>query len=160
MNLATKRWPAERFASIAERLVAELGAQVLLTGGPGDTPLAEKVEAAISCRVVNLVGRTGLGELGAILERCDLFLGNDTGAMHLAVAVGTPVVAIFGPTSPANYGPYGSGAGVALWRPVECSPCLRRGRANAQCPRPRCIEAITVEEVWQALKASLPSSSS
>jgi lipopolysaccharide heptosyltransferase II len=157
MSLTAKRWPADRFAAIAGRTAAA-GMRVALVGAAYDAPLAEEVERAVEARarpaVSNLAGKTTLGELGAVLERCAAFLGNDTGAMHLAVAVGTPPVALFGPTDPAMYGPYRLGEAVSAGLP--CSPCFVDGRAP-DCAGPRCMEAITVDEVWNALQQVLGS---
>jgi len=149
MILSAKRWPPQRFAALADRLVEERGAQVLLVGGPDDSPIAAVIKEAMRQKPWDLTGQLTLGQLGALLERCDLFIGHDTGAMHLAVAMGTPVVAIFGPSDPRMYGPYGENS-VALWHDVGCNPCLLRGRWDTACRRFRCIEAITMEEAWQA----------
>ena len=139
---------------LADRLIKERGAQVLLVGGPDDGPVAAAITDGMRQEPCDLTGQLTFGELGALLERCDLFIGNDTGAMHLAVAVGAPAVAIFGPSDPRTYGPYGENS-VALWHDVDCNPCLLRGRWDATCSRFRCIEAVTVEEVWQAVVAFL-----
>jgi len=153
MRLSAKRWPAERYAALIGRLIAERGARVAVVGGPEDVHLAEEI-----CRqagaAVNLAGRLSFDQLGALLERAQLFVGNDTGAMHLAVAVGAPTVAIFGPSDPRQYGPYGPGH-RALWNPTECAPCLARGRWEAGCRDFRCIESVTVEQVWIASAALL-----
>ena len=149
MILSAKRWPPQRFAALADRLIEERGAQVLLVGGPDDGPIAAAIKAGMRQKPRDLTGQLTFGQLGALLERCDLFVGHDTGAMHLAVAVGAPVVAIFGPSDPRMYGPYGEKS-VALWHDVGCNPCLLRGRWDTACRRFRCIEAVTVEEVWQA----------
>ena len=154
MTLSAKRWPPRRFAALADRLIEERGAQVFLVGGPDDGPIAASIKEAMRQKPWDLTGQLTLGQLGALLERCDLFIGHDTGAMHLAVAVGAPVVAIFGPSDPRMYGPYGENS-VVLWHDVGCNPCLLRGRWNAACSHFRCIEAVTVEEVWQAAVASL-----
>ena len=154
MVLSAKRWLPQRFAALADRLIKERGAQVLLVGGPDDGPVAAAITDGMRQEPCDLTGQLTFGELGALLERCDLFIGNDTGAMHLAVAVGAPVVAIFGPSDPRMYGPYGENS-VALWHDVGCNPCLLRGRWDATCSRFRCIEAVTVEEVWQAVVAFL-----
>lgn len=150
MILSAKRWLPQRFAALADRLIEERGAQVLLVGGPNDRPIGAAIKEAMRQKPWDLTGQLTLGQLGALLERCDLFVGHDTGAMHLAVAVGIPVVAIFGPSDPRTYGPY-SEKSVALWHDVGCNPCLLRGRWNTACRRFRCIEAVTVEEVWQAV---------
>ncbi len=154
MTLSAKRWPPQRFAALADRLIEERGAQVLLVGGPDDGPIAAAIKDGMRQEPCDLTGQLTFGQLGALLERCDLFVGHDTGAMHLAVAVGAPVVAIFGPSDPRMYGPYGEKS-VALWHDVGCNPCLLRGRWDTACRRFRCIEAVTVEEVWQAAAAFL-----
>lgn len=150
MDFPAKRWPTARFAAFADHLVERLQAFVLLVGGPSDLPFAEDVKKKMRREPLDLTGQTTLGELGAILERSQLFIGNDTGATHLAIAVGTPVVAIFGPSSPANYGPFGPAKGVALWGRADCSPCFLKGRFNESCPDHKCIQAVTIEEAWQA----------
>ena len=154
MTLSAKRWPPQRFAALADRLIEERGAQVVLVGGPEDGPVAAAIKDGMRQKPWDLTGRLTFGQLGALLERCDLFIGHDTGAMHLAVAVGAPVAAIFGPSDPRMYGPYGENS-VALWHDVGCNPCLLHGRWDAACRRFRCIEAITVEKVWQAAIAFL-----
>jgi len=153
MALSAKRWPPERFARLADALI-EGGARVVLVGGPGDKPIAEAIKAAMRRRPLDLTGKLSWGQLGALLEGVDLFVGHDTGATHLAVAVGAPVVAIFGPSDPRVYGPY-RGRSVVLWHQVGCNPCLVRGRWNASCRRFRCIEAVTVEEVLEAARSLL-----
>ncbi len=154
MILSAKRWPPQRFVALADRLVEEGGAQVCLVGGPNDGPVAAAIKEGTRQEPWDLTGQLTLGQLGALLERCDLFIGHDTGAMHLAVAVGAPVVAIFGPSDPRMYGPY-SQKSVTLWHDVGCNPCLLHGRWNTACRHFRCIEVVTVEEVWQAAMAFL-----
>jgi lipopolysaccharide heptosyltransferase II len=154
MILSAKRWPPQRFAALADRLVEERGAQVCLVGGPNDGPVAAAIKEGTRQEPWDLTGQLTFGQLGALLERCDLFLGHDTGAMHLAVAVGAPVVAIFGPSDPRMYGPY-SQRSITLWHDVGCNPCLLYGRWNSDCRHFRCIEVVTVEEVWQAAMAFL-----
>lgn len=120
MAMLGKRWPAERFAAVADGLAAA-GARIVLLGGPGDQAAVAAVLAAAAPatrdRLIDGAGRLSLGEVGAVIERCDLYLGNDTGVTHLAAAVGTPVVAVFGPTRPDRYGPL-PGAGIAV-APVD-----------------------------------------
>ena len=154
MTLSAKRWPPQRFAALADRLIEERGAQVLLVGGLGDKAIAAAIKESTGHEPWDLTGQLTFGQLGALLERCDLFVGHDTGAMHMAVAVGAPVVAIFGPSDPRMYGPYGKN-GVTLWHDVGCNPCLLRGRWDAACRQFKCIEAVTIEEVWRAATAFL-----
>jgi|YelNatPaOPRAMG01_1025707.scaffolds.fasta_scaffold01353_4 heptosyltransferase-2 len=154
-----KRWPADRFAEAAQRIAAAVPCRWLLVGGPGDVPLARQIETALRAHltdprdVVNVAGQTTLAELCVLLKFCRLVLTNDTGPMHLAEAVGTPVVAVFGSTSPAMSGPTGTHSRVVRV-PVECSPCFLR-----ECPIDfRCMHQVTVAmvvaaalEVWQEI---------
>ncbi|MBI2887790.1 MAG: lipopolysaccharide heptosyltransferase II [Chloroflexi bacterium] len=157
-TLLGKRWPMERFAAVAERLLAARYA-VVVVGAPQDGPLAQailfKVRAPDRSGLLDLTGRTTFGQLGAALAQCRLFLGNDTGPMHLAVAVGTPVVAIFGPSKPAFYGPMSTAASV-LRHGEECSACHFQGGLAARCMRDyACMRAVTVDEVWNAVQGRL-----
>ena len=99
-----------------------------------------------------------MGELGALLERCALFIGNDSSPMHLAAAVGTPVIAIFGPTSPQEYGPYplDDPKHIALWRHPTGKPCFFLGKMQP-CANCTCMQAVTVDDVWQAVQRLSPS---
>lgn len=140
-----KRWPAERFMTVAEWLGRECDAQIVLFGAGGEEAVARRVESAVSGRIVNFVGQTRLRELAALLKCCHAVVSNDTGGMHVAAAVGTPVVALFGPTNPVTTAPFGE-RHVLLRHPVDCSPCLLR-----HCPLDhRCMRAISVEEVFAA----------
>jgi heptosyltransferase-2 len=141
---SAKRWPAERYAALADRLVEDLGMKVVLTGAQADGPVAQAVRARARYpdRVVDLTGRTDIQLLAAVLKRCAVFVTNDTGAMHVGAAVGVPVVAIFGPTDPKTTSPIGRH--VLLRHPVVCSPCLLR-----ECPIDhRCMTGISVDEVF------------
>jgi lipopolysaccharide heptosyltransferase II len=149
MILSAKRWPPQRFAALADRLIEKRRAQVLLVGGSDDKSIAAAIKESMRQKPVDLTGQLTFGQLGALLEQCDLFIGHDTGAMHLAVAVDAPVIAIFGPSDPRMYGPYSENS-MVLWHDVGCNPCLLQGRWDATCCHFRCIEAVTVEEVWQA----------
>ncbi|MGH7407888.1 MAG: lipopolysaccharide heptosyltransferase II, partial [Candidatus Methylomirabilales bacterium] len=146
-----KRWPAERYAALADRLVAE-GCRPLLVGAPSDAQATAAVREA-SARpgaLADLTGRTDLKTLAGILRRCGAFITNDTGTMHVAAAVGTPLVAIFGPTDPTTTAPVSRRA-TLLRQPVFCSPCLLR-----ECPIDhRCMRGVSVEEVHRAVGSLL-----
>lgn len=140
----SKRWPVERFGKLIGKLSAE-GCQMLIVGGEEDRLLGDKLIASVSSNdVVSLAGETDLIQLAAVLEKVDLLVTNDTGPMHLAAAVGTPVVAIFGPTDPQLTGPYGKGHRV-LKSSVYCSPCFKK-----ECLLPECLLEISVEDVYTA----------
>lgn len=113
MTMVSKRWPVERFAALADALQAAHGLVTVLVGDEYDRPVAAAVRRRMRVPAADLTGQTDFGTLGAVLARAALFAGNDSGPMHLAVAVGVPVLAIFGPTDPAVYAHVGSHA-VAL----------------------------------------------
>lgn len=155
MSLPRKRWFPERWATVADALIAE-GANVRLVGGPGDEAAVMAVAAQMQSAVRSDVRRWDWAVLGAFLRRADLFLGHDTGMMHLATAVGTPTVAVFGPSDPQMYGPYGANAEY-VWRPTPESPCFYAGSAPAECPcAMQCMRNVGVAEVLQAARAVLP----
>ncbi len=141
---SAKRWPPERFAEAASAVASAVGGRVVVFGSAGERPLCESVAARIRDSV-NLAGRTTLGEFVELAAACRVFLTNDSGAMHVASALGVPTVAVFGATDEAATGPAGPRARVVR-EPVECAPCLLR-----ECPIDhRCmirLEARRVAEV-------------
>ena len=143
----TKLWQEEKFAGLCDRIREELGIGIVLTGGES-APL-ERICRKMRTKAVNLGGRTTLRELACLYREAALVVTTDSGPMHLAAAVGTPVVALFGPTDPARTGPYGPGHRV-IRRALSCSPCFRK-----RCETPRCMTDISVEEVFRAVKEML-----
>lgn len=140
-----KRWPTERFAAVADGLVDRRGARIALIGSEQERPILEQVAAGMRRAAVNLGGRTDLEAVVALLERASLLLTNDTGAMHIAAALGTPVLAVFGPTDVRTTGPLGTHSRIVRER-VPCSPCLLR-----ECPIDhRCMTRVTTEIVLRA----------
>lgn len=172
-----RRWPPQRFAKLADTLIED-GAQIVLVGGDEESDLRRAVLSQMqhSSSVIDVGGRTALGELAAVLQRCTLFVGNDSGLAHLAGSVGTPVVAIFGPTDPRAWGPYGgeswqpldgcangvevlhSGQHAALKAAIACSPCIYRGHTLGTpqgCPDRTCLQRISVEQVLTVVRQQL-----
>jgi heptosyltransferase-2 len=152
-----KRWPAARFAAAAILLYKQTGCRWLIFGGREDVPLAEKIVDEIRFAkvppetVLNLAGKTSLPELAAALKTCRLLLTNDTGPMHLAAAVGTPVVALFGSTSPELTGPGTTPTAKVVRMPPPCAPCFRR-----ECPVDlRCFNDISIGQVAEAVREAL-----
>lgn len=127
---ATKRWPAESFAAVGDWLQRRGGARVAVVGSGKERSAGDEVIRFMQTTPLDLVGKTTMQELIALLRRLRAFITNDSGPMHLAAAVGTPVIALFGPTHPARTGPYGAGHTV-LRSGVPCSPCFSRRCANA-----------------------------
>jgi lipopolysaccharide heptosyltransferase II len=162
MELTAKRWPLERYRELARRLVHELGAEIILIGGPDDVALNERLlEGVPAGAIIDLAGKTSIGQLAAQLERCALFIGNDSSPMHLAAAVGIPVIAIFGPTSPQEYGPYplDDPRHKALWHHPTGRPCFFLGKMQT-CTNCTCMQAVTIEEVWSEVQSLIPNSQS
>jgi heptosyltransferase-2 len=140
-----KRWLPERFAALGDRLIGALNADVLIFGSAADRPLAEEIAGVMKHTPAIVAGETSLRQLLALMARCRLMVTNDSGPMHLAAAMGVPLVAIFGSTDERATGPLGSQVKIVR-RAVECSPCGRR-----VCPIDfRCMQNVSVEQVFGA----------
>lgn len=149
----TKRWPAESFAAVADQLDRERAGPVVLIGGPEDQAAAQAVQSlARAASVHDLTGQIPLRLLPALLQSASVLVTNDSGPMHVAAAVGTPVVALFGPTSPVRTGPYGPSHRV-LTHPVPCRPCFSR-RCTHAIER-ACLTGIEPVQVVEAVRARL-----
>jgi heptosyltransferase-1 len=143
----TKLWEDGKFAELCDRIRRELGIGVVLTGGEEGS--LERIRTQMETRAVNLGGQTTLRELACLYRLAALVISTDTGPMHLAAAVGTPVVALFGPTDPSRTGPYGPGHRV-IRSGLPCLPCFRK-----HCDTVRCMRAIGVGEVFAAVREVL-----
>jgi len=156
MVLEAKRWPVERFSEVAQRLVEEWNAVVIVVGGESDAAIARRLTirgGPSFGRIVDMAGQLSLGQLAAVCEVADLYIGNDSGPLHLATAVGMPVVAVFGPSDPRQYGPRGENCRVVS-RLAPWGPCFRDGYAIS-CADCQCIAKIATDEVWQAVEGQL-----
>ena len=147
---ASKQWPLENFARLAESL-SNQGASLVFTGSPEDREALESILGQIQTqkRMLNLAGKTDLKELAGLFSLADLVLTPDTGPMHLAAAVHAPLIALFGPTAPWRTGPYGN-KHVILRKSLACSPCFKK-----KCATMECMNTLTVEEVLEAAKIKL-----
>jgi len=146
----TKRWPAASFAEVADRLQQEGSGAVVMIGGPDERADVAAVRGLMKTPAIDLVGATTVGLLPALLSKVSLLITNDSGPMHIAAAVGTPVVALFGPTSAVRTGPYGAGHSV-LTGNVPCRPCFSRTCHNA-LPL-ECLRMVSPEQVLAAARA-------
>ncbi len=143
-NSRAKRWPAERFAAVADMLTERTGAEVVLVGAAEELEISEEVARHMRARPVLLTGKTDLAQTAAVLKASHLLVTNDTGPAHVAAAVGCPVVVIFGPTNPVTTRPFSTTAEV-IRRPPDCAPCMLR-----DCPIDhRCMTAIAPEDVFE-----------
>ena len=148
------RWSSDSFAALARRLVLEIQAEVILIGGGVEIDISRKIAEQCGVKVLDLTGKTNVLGLGGVLQACSLLVSGDTGPMHMATAVGTPVVALFGAADPARTGPVGPGHRVIQAQRVACVPCRSRSCNNRNYLE--CMEAITVDMVFQAVKDLLP----
>ncbi len=149
---ATKRWPAEKYAELSDKISKELGGQIVIFGGPDDIEIANSVEKNMKQRAINIAGKTTLKQLAASIKRCRIFITNDSGPIHIAAAMNIPVVEIFGPTiKQFGFFPYSKNA-IVIEKNVPCKPCSPHG--PNKCPKKHfdCMNKITVGEVFDAVK--------
>lgn len=143
-----KIWPAERFAELGDWANAELGCTTVLVGSRDEQPLASAIAGRMKVPPVNLAGRTSLDEMAALMERADLFIGNDSSPLHFATAFHTPSVALFGPTVASKWAP----PSACVLQHEQCEGCLS-WHYKASCIHDgRCMKAITVDEVKDAVR--------
>ncbi len=143
----TKRWPAEGYAELIVALRRKYGGHVVLFGGPDDREIVERILALSERAGVSLVGRIGLSELAAAVERCDVFITNDSGPMHVAVARGVPVAAIFCATTPSlGFYPYAANS-VVIEKALSCRPCGAHGGRRCPLGTEDCMRLIKAEDV-------------
>lgn len=146
---ATKLWSDDKFVELARKICEKTGFKAVLVGGPGDRAALEAIKEKIGPCAVNLGGETDLPELAEVFRRARFAVTVDSGPMHLAAAVGTRCVSLFGPTAPWRTGPYGPGH-IIVRKGLECSPCFSR-----KCADPVCMTSISVEDVLGAMEPLL-----
>jgi heptosyltransferase-2 len=144
---SAKCWPPSRFAELANRLQSENDADVILFGTAAEAAVARAISSELHRPPTDLTEKTSIADLPALLSRCHIFIGNDSGAMHVAAGVGLPVVAVFGPTDPHGTAPVTPRCTIVQQRSY-CSPCFLR-----HCPTDhRCMSAVTPDMVEAAAK--------
>ncbi len=153
-----RQWPFQNFVELGNRLLAgKACSRILIVGGPGEEDLGRQLREEIGPQVINVVGNS-LRQMGALLKQCHLYVGTDTGPMHVAAAAGTPVVALFGSSCPHRFGPWGRGHAI-VWHALPCSPCFdtyHRVRCSVCIfDQPQCIQGIAVDEVEQTVRETL-----
>ncbi len=150
----SKVWPVERFAQVAEKLAGRYNFKILILAGPKDMHLADKLAREIKVKAINLAGKTSVSQLASILKRCALFISNDSGPVHIASALGTPVISIFGRNqaglSPQRWGPLGERSKY-LHKEAGCIQCLAHNCVKGFA----CLKAISVEDVVKAAEEIL-----
>ncbi len=146
-----KRWPARKYGRLARELARKTGGLLLVFGTRDDQQAAAEISALAGDCVLDLTGKTSLGEALAFIDQCNVFITNDSGLMHVAAALDTPLVAVFGSTDHIATGPYSDQATI-IRKPLDCSPCMQ-----THCPEQhfKCMEEIDVSEVAAAALAFL-----
>ena len=142
----TKLWSEDKFAALCDRLIEELGYEVIMVGGKGDKDYIGRIFSIMKSRAIDVSGRTKLRQLAYLMTIAPLVICLDSGPMHIASAVGTKTIALFGPTSIDRTGPYGKNH-VVIRRDLQCSPCF-----NKTCDDIKCMNDIGVEAVLEAVK--------
>lgn len=146
-----KSWLPERFAAVADTIQDSRSTRVVFAGSEQERVWVKNIQAQMSTTSVSIVGQTTVLQLAAVMRKCALFLGNDNGPMHMAAAVGLPVVALFGPTNPKVWGPWGKGHRV-FFKDFDCRACFVPGcRLGSQS----CMAQISVDEVMDAVSDAL-----
>jgi 3-deoxy-D-manno-octulosonic-acid transferase/heptosyltransferase-1 len=147
----TKLWGWERFSALSDRIIDTLDARIVLTGSENDRSLIDAISNKMQGAVCNTAGRMSLKDLAYLLSLVDLMVTTDTGPMHIASAMETPTIALFGPTAPWRTGPYGNNHTI-IKSNLECSPCFKK-----RCDTTKCMEEITVDRVLSAVSEKLSS---
>ena len=140
----TKQWDAQKFARLSDQLIKHYNAQIVFTGGKQDGPVIANIISLMKERAVNASGETTLKELAYLFKCSQLVITTDSGPMHIAAAMGTPVIALFGPTAPWRTGPYSKNATIVR-KSLYCSPCFKK-----KCNHISCMKDITVKDVLEA----------
>ena len=149
-----KRWAPKKFAQLADKIIEKFNAKVILLGNQNEQGVCSLVHQMTQNRCRNLCGRTTILQLAALLKRCRLCVVNDGGPLHVAVAVGTPTVSIFGPVDEKVYGPYLDNGHRVVTKDIACRPCYRNFR-RAQCEHLSCLNLIEVEDVLREVEEGL-----
>ena len=145
---ATKRWPAEHFIALAQKLIKETGAFIFLIGGGSDIALCAQIAEALDKNRFNTAGRISLPQSAALLDRCDILISNDSAPTHLGVATRCKVITIFGPTVPVfGFAPFGDGH-VVIEKNLSCRPCSSHGGDRCPIGTHACMREIAAEEVF------------
>lgn len=151
-NLTLRRWPTDRFAELGDRIAGELGCRIVISGGADENFLAETVARSMRQPAAIAAGKLSVRGFAALCERARFVVSNDTAAVHIASAMETPVVGLYGPNTPFLYGPLGLND-LVFYKEFPCSPCLCNLTSKmSACRRARCMEDITVESVFDGIR--------
>ena len=148
------RWFPERYAEVADRLTEKYGAKVVLFGGPLEVEVADIIQKHSVTGMIVAAGKFTINETAALAARCNLFICNDGGVMHIAETMGVPIISIWGPTDPERSRPYGGPErNTTLKKDIECAPCY--DCRPIECEHRKCLKMVTVDDVMDAVKQLL-----
>jgi ADP-heptose:LPS heptosyltransferase len=150
-TMLTKRWPVQNYIELIQRLEDERSSRVILVGGPGDREVTNHI-IQISPDCLDATDLS-FGDMASVLQRCNLFIGNDSAPHHIAASMGIPCIGIFGPTDPHQWAPLDQNSSVVI-KPVECHPCFT-DETFPKCSHIRCLTSINVGDVWRQLESIL-----
>ncbi|PIU42085.1 MAG: hypothetical protein COS99_02065 [Candidatus Omnitrophica bacterium CG07_land_8_20_14_0_80_42_15] len=149
-GLTSKCWPIERFAALMERISKKYKSNIIVIGGSSEKDLVAVLKAASKASFIDAVGKTNIKQLAALLKRCRLFVGGDSGVMHIASAVNTPIVAIWGGHNKMSHWRPLTGDAVVVYKDIECRPC-----GLAKCDHLRCLKLISVDDVFEGIACQM-----
>ncbi|MBN3039021.1 MAG: glycosyltransferase family 9 protein [Candidatus Omnitrophica bacterium] len=156
-NFSYRHWSCASYARLADKLIDELKAKVVIFGDKTETNICRQVQDATAKKVISLCGKTSLKEFAACLSKCKLVVCNDGGPLHVAVSQDVKTISVFGPVDEQVYGPYPpAGKHIVVSKSIDCRPCYKRFKLPACTFNRRCIRNITVEEVFEKIKNNLP----
>ena len=152
-----KHWPAIRFGQLADRIINDCKDKIVILGDASEKPIVEMIINTMHNKVINLVGRTSLEELSAVINNLHILITNDGGPLHMAVALGKKTVSFFGPVDPRVYGAYPPDGKrhIILRKALDCSPCYSKFHLNPCQKNKECLKMIDVEEAWEAVNRLL-----
>ncbi|MBC8500878.1 MAG: glycosyltransferase family 9 protein [Nanoarchaeota archaeon] len=154
-SVRERMWPKERFVTLADKIVKKYGAKIVFIGSPKESKLIEQIKNKMTEPSINVAGKLTLEQTFSLIEKCKIFISNDTGPMHIAAAQGCKVIGLFGPNTPKRWAPFGKG-NISLYHKTECSPCIVNEKGiMPKCFNrefQKCMKLITVEEVEKHLK--------
>ncbi len=154
-NFPSRRWPTLKFAQLADRLITDYGARIYFSGTKDEKPLIEETMRMMKNKAIDISGCLTIKQLSALIEKTNIFFVSDTGPLHIASAMGTPVVGFFGPNTPLLYGPLG-GNNAVFYKGLPCSPCITNYNAKtSHCKDPVCIGSIEVDEVYNEVSEKI-----
>ncbi len=148
-GLEMKRWPPENFGALGDMLARDCHARIVLVGGPNERQLCREISAQMKSEPIVGAGLLSLKETAEVIRRSALFVGNDSGPMHIAAALSTPTIGLFGPTDRVKNRPWGKpDMSVIVWRRIGCAPCYRKGEVPCIHETNLCMTRISVEDVY------------